>query len=256
MIARLVWIALLGVIGAITAQLQFDRQSARDPAMGDWVAAPFRAYAQHNAVLAGLPQEDSAQVLAEAKRLAERRPIPAENLSLLAQAYVKVGNGEAATVTMQNAAQRGWRDPVAQEVMARLAIAFDDMPEATRRFTALMVLDDTNTPLLRDLASAIFADPASPGFATLSEIVSGTDRWSKVFIRRGSHVMPPAAFVEVVAASMARGATFDCTSVSRSLRVVARSDVAAATRLVATTRATCPGIEADLKPRRGRVTAS
>jgi tetratricopeptide (TPR) repeat protein len=224
MMARIVWIAVLIVVAGVTAQLQIDRQSALEPEQGEWVAAPFRAYSQEGVARTALQGGDPALALAEAQRLVERRPIPAEHLTALALAYFKSGDNAAASVAIQRAAQRGWRDPLAQEARARLALDAGDVPEATRRFTALMVLGTNNDALLNDLAAQIFAEPDSPGHETLVAIISETDRWGRLFLRRGPGVMPPDAFAKVIVTSTEQGASFDCGTFERAQRLLARRD--------------------------------
>ena len=227
MIGRVIWIAALVVIGVITAQLQFDRQSARNPGMVDMVAVPFRGYSQPSITAAALLSDDPSYGLIEAQRLVQRRPLPAEHLTLLAQAYAKVGDLETASLAIQVAAQRGWRDPLPQEAIARLALLSGDVPEATRRFTALMVLGRDNDELLSDLAGEIFGEPLSPGIVTLADIISGTERWQKTFLRRGPRIMPPDAFAAVMQASSEQGAWIECAQLERAARSIRRQDLGA-----------------------------
>jgi hypothetical protein len=58
---------------------------------------------------------------------------------LLAVAQAKAGNAEAAGLAIQIAGQRGWREPVAQEAVLRLALGAGNKPEAARRYAALFL---------------------------------------------------------------------------------------------------------------------
>lgn len=227
MIARIIWIAALVVIGALTAQLQLDRQSAREAEAAQWVAQPFRAYSQAILTEQHINGDDPARALIEAQRLVERRPMPAEHLTALTKAYIKNGDATAATLSIQSAAQRGWREPLAQETMARLALANDDLAEASRRFVALLVLGDGNEALLSDLAGQIFAEPDSPGLAPVVEVIGDADRWQKLFLRRGPTVMPPDAFAAILQASSEEGARFECALIEQAAKKLRRANPSA-----------------------------
>lgn len=252
MIARLVWIIVLVVIGGVTAQLQLDRQSAREPTMAAFVAGPFRAEAQPEVARQALFGDDPATALSEARKLVKQRPMPAEHLSILARAYVKSGDVARAEQAIGTAAVRGWRDLEVQEAIARLALANGDLPEATRRFSALMVAGRDNDPLLQELAGEIFAERGSWGHATMVDILRGADRWFGLFVRRGPNTMPAEAFVDVLLASFEAGAQAECASLVTPVRVLSRRDAAAAARLVAGIKERCPGIEREFKPKRPR----
>lgn len=227
MIGRFVWILLLAGIAIVTAQLQLDRQALRDPELGEMVAEPFKGNAQFTTARAALAADDPAFALEQARKLVARRPVPAEHLTLLAQAYVKAGEIEPAAQAVQIAAGRGWRDPVAQEAMARLAINAGDLPEATRRFTALMVLGVQNDELLADLADTIFAEPQGPAYDTLVTMLSETERWKGTFLRRAPGVMPPAAYAQVIIASTQNAVRFDCRQLTLSRQIIERRDAEA-----------------------------
>jgi len=224
MIARIIWLAGLACAAAITAQLQLDRQSLRDRETAALVAAPFRANAQFDVARKALYGDDPQLALAEARRLIHRRPMPAEHLTLLAQAYAKAGDARMATLAIEAAALRGWRDPLAQEAMARLALNAGNLPEATRRFTALMVSNEADDRLLSELAAPLFADPESPSFDTFGEIIAGTDRWPSLFLRRGPDVLPPSAFAKIILDATDRGVVFDCDRLGRSQQVITQRD--------------------------------
>lgn len=252
MIARVVWVCILAVIAGITAQLQLDRQSARDPAMTAFVAAPFLADAQPAITREALVAGDPATALAEARRLVEQRPIPAEHLSMLARAYLISGDPERAEQAMTNAAMRGWRDLEVQEAMARLALAYGDLPEATRRFAALMVGGKDNDLLLQELAGAIFAERGSPAHTTMADILQGADRWFGVFLRRGPNTLPADTFVDLVLENAEADGPIECDKLVSPIRSLSRRNEAAAMRLITGMRDRCPGIENAFKPLRAR----
>jgi hypothetical protein len=240
MIGRVAWVGSLIALALLVTFLQLDRQSAANPALAAMVPEPLRGYAQTSIAGRAVEGDDPALALAEARRLVRRRPIPSEHLTLLAIAQSEAGAAEQASVTIQIAGQRGWRDPLAQEAVLRLALAAGDKPEAARRFAALFLRASTSDELLRELAPGVLGDAEGAGRRTLVDIISATDRWNGTFLRRGVQVMPPATFAEIAAASMERGARFDCNALAQVLKGLKQSDATAATRLQAAARGQCP----------------
>lgn len=242
MIGRVIWIGLLFALAVVTTMLQLDRQADATPALAPFVPAPMRGYAQPPVTLAATEGADSAAALEEARRLVRRRPIPAEHLTLLALAQTKAGMPEQAGLTIQIAAQRGWREPVAQEAVLRLALAAGDEPEAARRYAALFLRAATPDTLLQEIGPAVLTRTDGPGQRTLVDIISGTDRWHDTLLRRGVQVMPPAAFADITLAAIERGARFDCGILRQSVKGLQRQDAATAQRLVAGSRKLCPDL--------------
>jgi hypothetical protein len=231
MIGRIIWFAALLAIAVVTTALQIDKQSEAALALAPLVPAPLRNFAQTHVAAAAAEGDDAALALAEAQTLVRRRPVAAEYLTLLAVAQTKAGQGEAAALTIQIAGQRGWRAPLAQEAVLRLALAAGDQAEAARRYAALFLHDTTPDALLEELGPAVLDEPNGPGQQTLATIVSGTDRWHAGFLRRGARVMPPQAFSAVAAASRDQGAQFECVPLNQAIRVLQQRDAAAAQQL-------------------------
>jgi hypothetical protein len=246
MIARLAWIIVLAVAALVTTGLQLDLRSRSAPGLAPVVPAMLRDQAQTAVTRQALTGGDAAQALAEARTLVTRRPLPAENLALLAAAQVKAGQEEAALRTIQIAGRRGWREPAAQEAMLRLALANADRPEAARRYAALFLRTATPDALLIELGPAVFGKDGGGADAsardTLVAIVVGGERWHSAFLRRGARVMPPAAFAAIAQGSIARGVRFDCGVLKGSLDILARRDAGAAATLRAAALARCPAL--------------
>lgn len=217
---RIGWYGLLACVAVGAAGLQLDRQSASSPAIAPLVPEPFRSTAQARIVATALSGDDAGAALTEARKLVARRPIPAQNLRLLALAQFKAGEIEQGSLSIQLSARRGWRDVAAQEAMARLALGAGDMPEAARRFTALLARQETPDALLVELGQAIFGEPGGAARTTMGDIVANSERWSSLFLRRGPQVMPPDAFSEVAIASIKRGMAFDCAEFDRAVRAL------------------------------------
>lgn len=239
MIGRVLWIAALLGIAVATAALQVDRQSEAAPQLAPLVPAPFRGYAQVQIAAAALDQDDPAAALDAAKELVRRRPMPAEHLTLLAAAQARAGGADAAVVTIQLAAQRGWRDPVAQEALLRLAVAAGDKAEAARRYAALFRSNATADELLIEFAPLVLGEQGGTGQATFAAILAGAPRWYELFLQRGAQVMPPATFAEVLSLSLDRGATFACDPLQRAAEDLGKRDAAVAAKLTATIARRC-----------------
>ncbi len=239
MIVRIVWFAGLLALAVVTTLLQLDRQSALDPALAPLVPQPFRGYAQVQIAAAAAAGNDPARALDEARRLVRRRPIPAEHLTLLAVAQTKAGQAEQAGLTIQIAGQRGWRDPLAQEAVLRLALAAGDTPEAARRYAALFLRRETPDALLVELAPQVLGVAGGQGQGTMVDIIEGTDRWDDTFLRRGQQVMPPAMFSQIIVAAITRGKSFNCDVLAQTITGMGRRDAAAGNGLLAAAAPRC-----------------
>lgn len=244
MIGRLVWFAALFAVAVLTTFQQLDMQSRGNRAFAGLVPEPLRNHAQAWIVQGMINQGNSAQAVTEAKRLVRQSPLPAENITLLAQAQAKSGKVEEAAMSIQFAARRGWREPVAQEAMLRLAIAAGDKQEAARRYAALFLRRATPDALLRELGPAVLGGPDPAARDTLVEVVVGGERWHAAYLRRGAQVMPPAAFASITVDSLAGGAAFDCPNLGAAIRALTNRDAAAGASLRAAAQARCPGIGA------------
>lgn len=240
MIGRIIWFAALAAIAAVTTALQLDKQSEAAPALAPLVPQPFRNFAQTQITASAAESGDPAVALAEAERLVQRRPLPAEYLTLLAIAQTKAGKAEAAGRTIQIAGQRGWRDPIAQEAVLRLALDAGDKAAAARRYAALFLRRDTPDALLAELGPAVLDEAGGPGRQTMVDIVVGGERWWELFLQRGAQVMPPAAFAAITADSLKRGAEFDCAVLGPSINTLKQRDAAAGAQLAAAAAERCP----------------
>jgi len=232
-IARISWYLGLAAIAGATALLQLDRQTAVSPELVGLVPEPFRAVSQARIAAESLAAADPAQALDEAEKLVLRRPVPAQSLRLLALAQYRAGQLNEGSLSIQYAAKRGWRDVVAQEAMARLALAAGDTAEAARRYSALLARQETPDALLESLGAEIFARDDGVAIEAMADITSGSDRWIDLFLRRGVRVMPADAFSKVVVKSIAKGAAIDCRTIDRLASTIGRRDSTAASRLSA-----------------------
>lgn len=231
MIARVVWVAVLIAVGVLTAAVQLDRQSRVAAPLATAVPEPFRAFAQARIASNAIVGDDPARALAEAERLIERRPVPAQHMRLLANAQFKADQPGQSAVTIQLAAQRGWRDILSQQAMLELALAAGDEAEAARRYAALLLNSRTENAVLTELGTRTFATVDGDARLTFAEIVSGGKRWHDFFLRRGAQVIPVDAFVAIVAGAEERGARFECGVISKTAKQLVNRDTDEAERL-------------------------
>lgn len=239
MIGRILWIACLAALGIVITVLQIDRQADMTPALAAIVPEPMRGYAQPRIALEAIEDDDPAAALAAAEALVRRRPMPAEHLTLLASAQVKAGKVEAAAFTIQMAAQRGWREPVAQETVLRLALAAGDKPEVARRYGALLRRTATPDELLITLGPEVFGTTGDPARETLAMVIAGAPRWHGQYLQRGLQVLPTDAFGEITALALERGARFECAALAPVIENLRQRDPAAAARLEGPARDRC-----------------
>lgn len=239
MIARILWGICLLAIAFVAVGVHLDRETIKTPGLAAAVPEPFRASAQRRIAASALANGEAEAALAEAQKLVLRRPLPAEHISLLAQAQVAAGDAMQGTMTIQYAAQRGWRDPLAQEALLRLAIDAGDSDTAAQRYTALFLRRDTEDALLEELGALVFAESESEARSTLVGIVSEGDRWHNQFFNRGPRVLPPDAFAFIVSEAISRGADFDCELLERATRALEWRDENAGAQLAATVARQC-----------------
>ncbi|AWW72923.1 hypothetical protein CD351_00610 [Erythrobacter sp. KY5] len=231
MIAGTIWRIALLAVAMLAIGLQLDRQTRRTPELSPSVPELMRSSAQTGVAAFAVAGDDPEYGLQEAERLIRRRPLPAEHLRILAQAQFDAGLLSESTLTIQYAAQRGWREPLAQETMLRLALQAGDEAEAARRFVALFVRRDTADGLLQELGSQVLAEPGGVGRQTFVSILSGAERWHSQFFTRGVRVLSSEAFSEILIDAMEGGTEFECSDLRSAVERLAPRDVAAAERV-------------------------
>lgn len=202
-----VWIIVLVCIGAVTGAMQLDRQSRYSPEWAERVPEPARYFAQAHLAAEALQAQDTDAGADLAEALLSRRPIPAENVRLYAQAQIQSGKPEAGLIGLQVAAQRGWRDPVTQEAMARIAWAAGDGAASANRLAALYARE-TNNAVLSELAEEVLSSP--DGREQMATLLAGPARWEARFVRQARHHTSPETFNAVLLLADEKGARFSC----------------------------------------------
>lgn len=204
---RWVWPLLMLAVGTVVTLVQVDRQSRRSPEFAATVPEALRGFGQYH-LAAGLLQDgEIGPGIMAARKLVAARPMPAENQRLFAQAQLLAGNEQQAAVAFQQAARHGWRDPIAQEVQLRLALAAGDGAEAGRRLAALWAISQ-DIEKLGGLSALVLAD--AEGRESFTRVLADSSRWNRRFLYLGPQVLTPEQFRQVHAEAIARGAAFNC----------------------------------------------
>lgn len=212
---RALWALVMLALALLTAGAQVDRASRRQPTLAAIVPPPLRMFAQERITMANVRLAPPAVALAEAERLAQRSPLPAEHLTLLSIARERSGDRAASSLIIQRAAQRGWRDPIAQQVMFEIALSANDHAEAARRLAALFGTQDDQAPL-KDMTKRLLA--TAEGRKAMSAALAGGGHWTRTFMS-GAGADMSSPMVATVQAALRAGATIDCnvaTAVTRS----------------------------------------
>ncbi|WP_054105969.1 hypothetical protein [Novosphingobium sp. AAP83] len=232
---RYAWIGLLVALAFLAAGAQLDRQARRTPMLAPVVPQMFRSFSQARLVLSTVRSADPAEALKAAQLLVQRRPIPAEHLSLLAIATVRNGDNEKAFLLLQKAAQRGWRDSVAQQTMLEIATKAGDLPEATRRLAALWGMGESQMPLAAATAKLM---ASADGRKAMAATMANNGRWMDAFLAQSGAVQPEH-LAETLALAARQGARFECSTLQRIESVYTRRKLDAEAGLIAEARKNC-----------------
>ena len=224
MITRILWVVFIGVLTVATAGYQLDRQSRYVPSISSSVPAPFKAFAQYHATTNALLEEQDTLALKEARELVARRPMPAAHLRLLSVAEYRAQEQEGSIYSIQLAGRRGWRDRPTQRAMLELAFSAGDKPEAARRYAALFVRRSEEEADLRLLAESLFGPDSEDARATFAEILSGAERWHRIYLRKAPVVLPSDALLDITQRAKDAGTRFDCSLADQSIRRLSQED--------------------------------
>lgn len=138
---------------------------------------------------------------------------------MLASVQFTEGNTEQGLHTIQLAAQRGWREPLAQEARLRLALSAGDGPEAANRLAALWAMGADQKKLLQ-LSPAVLSDQAARH--RFAEFLAQEAQWEHAFIRRAPQMLDAAIMLDVVARANGMGRGFACEDEVQSRKLECR----------------------------------
>ena len=226
---RWFWYSGLIVVACVATIAQIDRHALEAPSLTYLVPDRFRNFALIRQAATEAETGVPNKAVADARRLVALHPIPAENLTILAIAEHKAGNDKRSADALTLAAQRGWREPLAQRSVALAAAGSGEGDMAADRLIALWKTS-TGRPYAYNLTPTLLDEPGiRTHFAFMLE--SG-ESWGRLFLKWGSINLSSPVFVDVIEKASSNGSAFDCVFIARKARsILETGSLALATRL-------------------------
>lgn len=224
------WYAVLLAIAIVAVGVELDRQARHDPAIGIILPAVVRGDSLESLTRSAFDRNDAIQGEALARELVERRPVPAEGLSLYAKGLLANGHVDLAASALELAAQRGWRDRFVQNVVVASALQNDEPTVAAQRVLGLWRQGE-RAEWLKDLTRATLTH--HKGLTAFADaLTDGPNYFSVDLLLWSAGALPPTS-VERLAGDMARHHThFDCERFSRESDRLIRSGRLEATSVI------------------------
>lgn len=212
MIGRLIWWSVLGVLAAVTVLAQLDRSARFTPGLAPLVPEIFAGFAAERNAQSAVLAQDSGSALTATRALVAARPLPAEHLTLLAQAQLLAGDEQAAIASLEAATKRGWRAPLAQLAAVQAAIADGEHEAAALRLNALFATKGVPDQAMTALAALLSSDGGRAAFA---ERLAADGRWQSNLIARIDATIPLADLASTIALAQRQGAQLPCAPLAR-----------------------------------------
>lgn len=225
LLGRVVWIVVLLFVGIAAAGLQMDRQARQDVAFAHEVPRIARAYALLPLANEAYQKKDFQQGLAYARLLVQKRPVPAEQLALLATGLIQTGQTQQGYDILLMSARRGWREGYTQIVMARMALEGAEPSIAAARILALWRTNIFGAEA-RQLTVELLEVPG--GLKALADGMLARDPWgtSLLVTAMGGNV-PTDQIARLSRAMAAKHMVVMCPQLAMPLRKLARQGQAA-----------------------------
>lgn len=226
MIGRIiVWLGLMAT-AVMCFIVQVDRQSLAQPQLAaivpDWLGGAAKAYRAEAALQAG----NGAEGLELARELVRARPMPAEHLTLLAQAQVLSDETDAGIATMQAATTRGWRVPPVQLAVAQGAFQIGEYGTAADRLAAIMAVGADNE-MSGQLLGQVLAQ--GEGRAAFAAKLGGEGYWQARFFRSAITAADPQDLLETMLMAEGNGFETPCDNYQGLLRELSEEQANAVT---------------------------
>jgi hypothetical protein len=215
MIGRIAWSGTMLALAVVASFAQLDRASRFVPHLAGYVPAPFRGFAHQRLAEGALAVRQGDNGLEEARALIRARPIPAEHLALLSQSALMVGDMKLAIAALEQAAVRGWREPMSQGAAAQAALLSGDAQAASRRIAALYAVGKLDRATIGGMVAELTRTPQ--GRAALAERLAETGHWQRNFARSAGPYLDPDVLAEVTARADALRAERGCEAGSPSV---------------------------------------
>lgn len=209
------WGITLVAVAWAAIGLSLDLASVNAPELASGVPGPFQGEATRRQAFAAIEQGRAETALERATANLAADPAPAESLSLLALAAgisaTPEGNAlSSKAITL--AAQRGWRDPVAQLAAYNAAVQSGQMEFASQRLDAIFRVGVIEREMRMTALAQLASDPE--GREQLAKRLSETRNWTREFLTDSFNVMAADNIANVVVRTMANHGSFDCQQVS------------------------------------------
>ncbi len=218
--ARIAWGALCVVVACVAVGAQMDREARRNLVIARKVPDIFRGYALEPLASDAYRRGDAEAGLALSRQMVERRPVPAESLSLLTNGLISTGREDAALPALLLSAQRGWRDRFTQRLMITVATQSGDWTVAAQRLVALWRQGDRGDRI-GDLTQAVLSRPE--GWAAFRNQIGGPEPWSTDFLLWAGPYLPGAAVRDISSAMAKQHVAVDCSRLSSRTKELVRA---------------------------------
>lgn len=205
---RALWYLVMLVLAAMAVVSGLDRESRRTPALGMMVPEMLRTEGHRPMFFIAQARGDHAAALDAARQVVRTRPVPSESLSLYSRAALAAGESAGALATMTLAAQRGWRDPVAQMAMAVAALQSKDHAVAAQRIDALW---STMGKSPESDGMTVYLARTPEGREAFAARLATGPHWQGQFLYSALLDTDPAALVDIVQRAERLGGRIPCT---------------------------------------------
>jgi hypothetical protein len=209
---KIISIILLLAMSTVAAGLQLDRASRKNERLAYFVPPQFRGYALEVLARDSYAEGHVPQGLAYSRELVLRRPVPAENLSLLTRGYLLSGQQKSALSTLILSAQRGWRDNYTQNLMIVSAMQVGDITTASQRLLALW-RSGNFSGTTKNLTSE-FMKIDQGGIQFSRGILASDGLWSTTFLAWGSDHLSDGVLQSISKSMAAAKTKVDCAQIA------------------------------------------
>lgn len=206
---------LLAGTSVVATLVQADRHSVEARSFNTFVPEQFRIFTLARASLQKINQARPTEAVHDAKRLVFLHPIQAESLTVLALAEHSAGNEKRSVAALTLAAERGWREPFAQQAVALAAARSGEADVAAERLIALW----------KTSSGRQFAYQVTPRIlvndVTIVEFTKRLDAksyWTRVFSRWAADHLSSTVYRKVVQHSRNNGHSFRCDYIAQKVR--------------------------------------
>ncbi|MBF7012801.1 hypothetical protein QUC32_24555 [Novosphingobium resinovorum] len=208
----LAWYSVIAVIAFFAVCVELDRQGRFDLRTAKMVPDLIKGDALENLAKVAFERNESVQGQDLARKLVERRPIPAESLSLYAGGLLMNGEEEAGLAALQIAAGRGWRDRFVQRVVVLSALNHDTPEIAANRVVALWRIGE-RADWLKGLTRATLEEPG--GLSAFESTLIEDDRYLDTdFLGWAATSLPERTVNRLARRIAANRSKFDCSKFS------------------------------------------